>query len=98
MTTRDVMAEVQVFKAVEFKGMCQPCLKGCKSCAAGYVLKENGDCAKGCDPDTEDLVVDPKTKKKTCKVDTNPRLKITWGSKKDEKDLMDDTKVNARKA
>jgi hypothetical protein len=56
-------------------------------------LKENGDCAKGCDPNSENVVVDAKTKKQTCKKDNNPRLKIVWGSKKDEKDLMDDENV-----
>lgn len=98
MTERDVMAEVQEFKAVEFAGMCAPCLKNCKACAPGFFLKSGGNCVKGCDPDTEDTIIDPVTKKGSCRVDNNPRLKIVWGSKKDEKDLMDDTKVEARKS
>jgi hypothetical protein len=60
-------------------------------------LKSNGDCAKGCDPNTENAVVNATTGKRTCVVDTNPRLKIVWGSKKEEKELMDDEKVQARK-
>jgi uncharacterized protein YuzB (UPF0349 family) len=97
MTSRDVMAEIEEFTATEFKGMCAPCLKNCKACAEGFFLKGNGNCVKGCDPDTEDTIIDPVTKKGSCRVDNNPRLKIVWGSKKDEKDLMDDTKVQARK-
>lgn len=77
--------------------MCAPCLKNCKACAKGFFLKAGGSCVKKCDKDTEDTVIDPVTKKGSCRVDNNPRLKIVWGSKKDEKDLMDDTKVNARK-
>jgi len=57
MTTRDVMAEVETFEATTFAGMCQPCLKGCKECAKGFFLKDNGDCVKGCDSSTEDAVV-----------------------------------------
>jgi len=97
MTNRDVMAEVEEFKAVEFAGMCAPCKKNCKACAPGMFLKGDGSCAKGCDGDTEETIIDPTTKKGSCRVDTNPRLKIVWGSKKDEKDLMDDSKVEARK-
>ena len=93
MTERDVLAEVQEFKAVEFAGMCEPCLTGCKACAPGFFLKASGKCVKRCDPDTEDTVFNQTTKQGRCVVDNNPRLKIVWGSQKDEKDLMDDTKV-----
>lgn len=49
LKTRNPLEEVEVFKAVTFAGMCQPCLKNCKECAAGFFLKEDGSCAKGCD-------------------------------------------------
>jgi len=78
--------------------MCQPCLKNCKECAAGFFLKEDGSCAKGCDQATEETIQDPTTKKFKCKKDSKPRLIVTWGSQKDEKELMDDDKVNKRKA
>jgi len=87
---RDPLKEINTFKAVTFAGMCVPCTKKCTKCPDGFVLKENGNCAKGCDRLSEELVVDPTTKVKKCKKDNKPRLKIVWGSKKDEKDLMDD--------
>lgn len=98
LKTRNPLEEVEVFKAVTFAGMCQPCLKNCKECASGFFLKEDGSCAKGCDQATEETIQDPTTKKFKCKKDTKPRLIVTWGSKKDEKELMDDEKVNKRKA
>jgi hypothetical protein len=93
---RDVMAEVQGFKAVKYAGMCQPCLKGCKKCAKGFLLTEDGSCVKGCRVG-EETITDEKTGVNQCKKDNKPRLVIKWGSKKQEKDLMDDVKVNKRK-
>jgi len=97
LKSRNPLEEVEVFKAVTFAGMCQPCLKDCTVCADGFFLKDDGSCAKGCDSSSEELVINATTKKGSCKKDNKPRLKIVWGSKKDEKDLMDDEKVNARK-
>jgi hypothetical protein len=94
---RNPMEEVEVFKATTFAGMCQPCQKKCTACAPGMKLKEDGSCAKGCNPLTEVEVQDPTTKKVSCKADNSPKLTIVWGSKSDEKELMDDEKVQERK-
>jgi hypothetical protein len=90
LKARDPLTEVEVFKAVTFAGMCQPCLKNCKKCATGFFLKDDGSCVKGCDALSETLTVDNTTGQSKCKKDNKPRLQIVWGSQKKEGDLMDD--------
>merc|ERR1712093_569025 len=71
---RDPLKEINTFKAVTFAGMCMPCTKKCKKCPEGFLLKEDGRCAKSCDRLSEEMVLDPVTKVKKCKKDNKPRL------------------------
>jgi len=93
LKSRNPLEEVETFKAVTFAGMCTPCLKGCKKCPKGFYIRDNGDCVKRCDKDTEELTFNATTKIARCKKATGPRLVIFWDSKAKDADLMDDEQV-----